>query len=54
MSKLKAPTCTNPKCDNALMNRVYIRPRHDGKQSYLPVGWWCPLCGWFVNDLPDE
>lgn len=51
MSRTKPMHCTNPKCEGAAcMNRAYIRIYVDGKQQFVPMGWWCPLCGWFMND----
>jgi len=50
MGRIKAPACQNPSCCKGKMVRTCVRPAQDGKQMNLPVGWWCPLCGWFMND----
>ncbi|UUX93733.1 hypothetical protein [Methanoplanus endosymbiosus] len=46
----------NPDCRNPDMRRAYIRlvDRSDGKQKRVPIGWWCPVCRFFENDLPEE
>ena len=57
--------CTSPPCPNGCrpagntgrskrqhMFRTYIRV-YDGKrkQHAVPVGWWCPGCRTFVDDM---
>ena len=48
---VKAPSCSNPKCKST-MPREYVRSAYeDGKQRAASVGWWCPGCLEFENDL---
>lgn len=51
MARVKAPACQNPKCEGLSMLRAYVRPAcPDGKQRLHVIGWWCPMCGGFMNE----
>jgi hypothetical protein len=60
--------CTSPPCPNECrtilqnsrtkrqhMYRAYIKVR-DGRsrQHPVPVGWWCPACHAFVDDIRER
>ncbi|MCK8518089.1 type II toxin-antitoxin system death-on-curing family toxin [Methanoculleus sp. 7T] len=50
-----APTCPSPYCDDIRMNRAFIRDIDDNDHPVeIPIGWWCPRCGWLVNDITEE
>jgi hypothetical protein len=56
----KTPPCPND-CRTVLrntrtrqqhMSRTYIRVYDEKrKQHYIPVGWWCPDCHAFMDDV---
>lgn len=49
--RVKVPKCAI--CASPMM-RSYIRPvMPDHKQRLSPVGWWCPICCNFKNDLVE-
>ena len=56
MSMLRlAPDCPSPYCDDVRMIRAFIRDTdEDGHRAEIPIGWWCPRCGWLVNDITGE
>ncbi len=37
------------------MIRAFIHDMdEEGKPVEVPIGWWCPCCGWLVNDITPE
>ena len=32
------------------MYRAHVRRQVDGRRSWIPVGWWCPMCGEYINE----
>ncbi|WP_292408976.1 MULTISPECIES: hypothetical protein [unclassified Methanoculleus] len=37
------------------MTRAFIHDiDEDNLPGEIPIGWWCPQCGWLVNDITEE
>ncbi len=50
-----SPTCPNPGCEDIDMVRAFIHDTdEEGDVVEVPIGWWCPCCGWLVNDITPE
>jgi death-on-curing protein len=50
-----SPTCPGPGCEDIEMARAFIHDMDEaGNVVEVPIGWWCPCCGWLVNDITPE
>jgi len=33
---------------------AYMKMNEEGNVVEVPIGWWCPCCGWLINDITPE
>jgi hypothetical protein len=49
--RVKSPVCDDARCSSPML-RTYVRPTGDDhKQRLVLIGWWCPECCNFTNEL---